>query len=211
MKLASAIYDSFYPFDRPEDGLFDGFDVVIKPDNLTKEHALIVWGGSDISPSLYNREVSIHTGASENPSKRDQIEWALMQRAKELNIPIIGICRGAQMLCALAGGFLVQDVTDHTDEHHVDTHDGDIFRVSSLHHQMMYPFDVEHELIAWSDTNRSQHYMDVDTPISVHVEPELVYFPKERGIAIQWHPEFMERNCTANRYVYNLLDRYLTC
>jgi len=186
MKLYSAIYNGFFPFD--EMGLFTDFEATRNPEDLEEEGALVVWGGEDISPSLYNKAVGSRTGARDVPSARDQVEWDLMKAAKERGIPIIGICRGAQMLCALEGGFLIQDVTNHGRRHAATTSDGQTFPVSSLHHQMLYPFDVDHELLAWSTEKRSTHYLDVDTPIEVEVEPECVLF--KSGIGIQWHPEF---------------------
>lgn len=203
MKLSSALYPGHYPFD--EMGIFTSFNIVKYPDELTKDSALVVWGGADISPSLYERAVGTQTYADALPSRRDQLEWDLMKGAVELNIPIIGICRGAQMLCALAGGFLVQDITNHGSSHDVITNTDEIFKASSLHHQMMFPFEVDHELIAWSRGKLSRHYLDVDEDIKVPCEPEFVYFPKQQGIAIQWHPEFMDVKDRANIFVKDYL------
>ena len=199
MRLVSALYAEWHPFDA----IFDGYEMVSfsDPDNLLAGDILIVHGGADISPSLYNKKVSRLTHASETPSRRDAMEWAMMQRAKELNIPIIGICRGAQMLCALAGGFLVQHVNNHGGYHMVVTHDEQKFVVNSLHHQMMYPFDVEHKMIAWTPSRRSDVYVDEDKQIEVPVEPEFVYFPQVKGFAIQWHPEMMSGVPESSEYI----------
>lgn len=199
MKLSSALYDGHYPFE--EMGLFNQFNCVYHPEELTKDSALVVWGGGDISPSLYNKEVSPHTGAGSTLSHRDRSEWELMKAAVSLDIPIIGICRGAQMLCALAGGYLIQDVTNHGESHEVTTTEGNVLRVSSLHHQMMYPFEVDHEMVAQSKRKLSRHYIDVNTNVEVPCEPEFVYFPKVRGIAVQWHPEFMDYPNPASLFV----------
>jgi putative glutamine amidotransferase len=207
MKLVSAMYDCFYPF--KEMGLFSDYEVAMSPDELDKDSCVVVWGGADISPSLYNRAVSKETWAEERLSHRDAVEWNLMQGAKELGIPIIGICRGAQMLCALAGGFLIQDITNHGSGHYATTSDGKVLKVSSLHHQMMYPWEVDHELVAQSKHRLSRHYLDVDTHVEVPCEPEFVYFPKERGIAIQWHPEYMDVNCEANNFVKEKVKHYV--
>jgi putative glutamine amidotransferase len=214
MKLYSALYKDFYPF--KEMGLFDATACVSYPNEMdTKDSALVVWGGSDISPALYNKGVATRTDATNKPSKRDMFEWWLMVDAREKGIPIIGVCRGAQMLCALAGGFLIQDVTHHAGHNHkVVTKDGRSFMVNSLHHQMLYPFDVEHEMVAWSEQPLSRHYTDVDSEgqdvqIDVPLEPEFVYFPKEKGIAIQWHPEYMEFGKEAQGYVKEQLQRLM--
>jgi putative glutamine amidotransferase len=209
LKLYSAIYNGHYPFDEMDGLPFSSFDVANDPDDLREKGALVVWGGGDISPSLYKKAVGKRTGADKQPGIRDRIEWALMHAAKERGMPIIGICRGAQMLCALVGGHLIQDVTDHGRSHPVTTSDGRTITVSSLHHQMMYPFDVEHTLLAWSKDKLSKHYLDVDTPVEVECEPECVWFPQVQGLAIQWHPEFMRKEEKANHYVRELIQQYL--
>jgi len=202
MRLAAAKMGTgtFYPFDSS--GLFDDYISVNGPDDLTTNDVLVVWGGADISPSLYNRAVSKRTWADSTPSKRDAYEWALMQRAKELGIPIVGVCRGAQMLCALAGGFLIQDVTNHGSTHAVITDRNEAFKVNSLHHQMMYPFEVDHQMLAWTQ-NQSTHFLDVNTPIEVPVEPEAVFFPKVKGLALQWHPEFLDEDAPSTTWAFN--------
>lgn len=200
LTLYSAIYNDFYPFHEWK--MFADYKAVRHPDEMTEPGVLVVWGGEDISPSLYNRESGIYTGADDRPSRRDIIEWELMKGAKQKGMHIIGICRGAQMLCALAGGYLIQDVTGHAGGNHmIEFNNGELLQVCSVHHQMMAPWDIEHELIAWSAENRSKHYKDVNTDVSVPCEPEQVYFPMVRGHAIQWHPEFMSEDCEANQYV----------
>ena len=74
---------------------------------------------------------------------------------------------------------------------------------------MLYPFDVEHEMVAWSKHKLSNYYIDVENEIDIPVEPEFVYFPKEKGIAIQWHPEMMPATCAATQFVEQKLKEYL--
>jgi putative glutamine amidotransferase len=207
--IVSCIWEDGHPFN-----LLDNVNGVIgssDPNELNDESILVVHGGADIHPSLYNKGRSSKSGAYNSPSQRDLIEWEMMKRAAALNIPIIGICRGAQMLCALAGGFLVQHVNNHGGNHRVVTHDHQTFLTNSMHHQMMYPFDVEHEMIAWMPSAISDVYYDVDSEgndklIDVPVEPEFVYFPTINGYAIQWHPEMMSEHTEANRYTLKLIN-----
>lgn len=200
MRLISALWEEFHPFDTLP-GVSDCLSID-DPDDLMAGDVLIVHGGGDIHPSLYGKGRSSMSGASRSgPDRRDTIEWALMQRATQLGVPIIGICRGAQMLCALAGGFLIQHVNGHSGMHHVRTNQGDIIQVNSIHHQMMQPQGTVHELMAWAKTSLSDVYYDEDNLVQVDIEPEYIYFNEIKGYAPQWHPEMLSVSHPANKYI----------
>ena len=205
MRLVSAIWADYHPFVtlNAVNSTFCTED----PDEMQRSDILVSQGGGDIHPRLYNKGRSRFSGAYEMPSNRDRAEWALMKRAVELDIPIIGICRGAQMLCALAGGYLIQHVNNHGGRHFVMTNDNQAFQVNSIQHQMLYPFDVEHEMVAWCPSQLSDVHYDVDTDVQIPVEPEFVYFPQIKGYAIQWHPEMMDAATPANVYVLNFINQ----
>lgn len=208
MRLVSAIYGDFAPFD-----ILPGIQqcsVVHYPDDLQAKDILLVWGGQDIHPSLYKKGRSSFSGANrEGPSIRDQLEWDLMQRAQELGCPIIGICRGAQMLCAKAGGTLIQHVESHAGRPHpINLVNAGVVMVNSYHHQMMNPAGTKHELIGWSDTLSAVHY-DVDENIKMDREPEYVYFPEIKGFAAQWHPEWMAPDTEATKFILQHIKEHL--
>lgn len=209
-KLVSAVYDEFHPFYTllPDNTIAsEVLHVSANPEDLDKDSILLLWGGGDISPSFYNAKRAARGGGDEQPNRRDRIEWAMLQRAIELGIPTIGICRGAQMLCAAAGGKLVQHVDNHAGMGHTITTDtGDIYPVNSLHHQMMYPFEVDHIMKAWSTTKLSDDYHDETTVFNeIKCEPELVIFPKIHGIGAQWHPEMMRPEAPATQYLLKVI------
>jgi putative glutamine amidotransferase len=207
MRLVSALYNDFHPFytiDR-----FTSFKTIENATELVSGDALIVWGGEDIHPSLYNKGRSRYSGAQEKVSRRDLAEWGMMQRAKELNIPIIGVCRGAQMLCALAGGTLLQHVNNHGGMHTVETFDGEKFKVNSMHHQMMFPSTTNHNVVAWCQQKRSDVYFDVNNTVEIEQEPEFIYFPDVKGFAIQWHPECMDETHPSAIYMNNFIGTHL--
>ena len=188
-------------WDSPSDGagpfraLFPLTKPIINYNDFDLIDALVLWGGSDISPSLYERTPIKNSGPA-NPSQRDLFEWELIRIAKETNTPIIGICRGAQLLCAYAGGILIQHVTGHTHDHPVTTNAGITMSSSSSHHQMMGLANTTHKLIAWSTKHQSTTYLP-DCFESSQLEkrsvkePEVVHFPTLNAIAIQGHPEWM--------------------
>lgn len=195
-----------HPFNR----FGNNVKVVKDQDELTdRDSALIIWGGADINPAFYKHPAHSTTWPGD---LRDRLEWSLLHRAIEMGIPIYGVCRGAQMLCAAAGGWLIQDVDGHGGTHSITTMDGKVLIVNSIHHQMMAGLDkVDHELVAWSTMRRSKEYGykndQVWTPPEDWNEPEFVYFPKINGYAIQWHPEGMPANAPATVYVLDYIER----
>lgn len=190
---------------KPFDTIFPEFKMVTPKDiEAGSVDALVIWGGSDIHPSIYNEEnKGSHVGDS--MSSRDEIEVNVCNAAIEKGIPIIGVCRGAQLLCALAGGKLYQDVSGHHGDHEIITDNAREYTTSSIHHQMM---DIrglpngEATLIAWTKGMRSKE-------VEGDVEPEIVYFPKIKGLAIQGHPEFMDRTDPFVGYCQTLVQQYL--
>lgn len=179
---------------------FLNFDFFVTTDKIWPDtNLLFLTGGTDISPSIYQEEISDYTQLPD--ARRDAEEVRLVKKAVKNNIPIIGICRGAQLLTALAGGILIQHVDNHSvfGTHSMNTNDGNEFEVSSDHHQMMYPFGYinkeDYEIIGWSKYNRSDVYFKGKKNIIKElpkdfVEPEIVYYKKLNALAIQPHPEW---------------------
>lgn len=190
---------------KPFDAVFSKA-LHVSPDDIRqgKVDALVIWGGSDISPSLYGEAPNgAHAGV--DLSERDHVEKDVCDAAIEVGVPIIGVCRGAQLLCALAGGKLYQDVSGHHSSHSIITKDGEKYTTSSIHHQMMDVTGLpekDFDLIAWTDDALAKE-------VKGAVEPEIVYFPQIHGLAIQGHPEFMNPNCDFVQYTLSLVEQYL--
>jgi len=184
---------------------------VSRADDLKADGYLIIWGGEDIHPSIYDQEPNGSYVRGDVPSERDRKEMNLISAAMDLGMLTVGICRGAQLCCAMAGGKLAQDVSGHGNSHPIVTNNGRTFVTSSVHHQMMYPFAVEHEMVAWSHQRRSLRYQGLtalEIEVMKGIEPEIVYFPKQRFLAIQGHPEFMPENCSFNDLCRELIAHY---
>jgi gamma-glutamyl-gamma-aminobutyrate hydrolase PuuD len=206
-----SVYSALY-HDDAHLNTFGKTEVVYHPSELENTNSiLILHGGADISPSIYNHPVSKFTHADKHMSARDLSEVLLAKRAIELGIPIFGICRGAQLSCALAGGSLIQHVEGHTGGHHaVKATNGNEYVTSTCHHQMMNPWEVDHELLAWSAPSRSTRYIVADDQeIEMSLEPEVVFFPKIKALGIQGHPEWMARSSAFVQYCLSLVKEKL--
>ena len=156
--------------------------------------ALLLWGGQDVHPSYYGEVRHKFSQADAKPTERDKFEWKAMMWAKGNKIPIIGVCRGAQFINVFAGGKLVQHCSGHHKDHLVVCEDGEMFPITSSHHQMLRIEGTDGRLLAWSHERRSTFYVNGDDE-GVHVEhePEIVFYPGIKALAIQGHPEWVDK------------------
>jgi putative glutamine amidotransferase len=177
---------------------------------LTLINGLVLSGGSDVGPAHFGQEPIKGTGRVY--WERDFFELTLTQRAMELNMPILGICRGAQVLNIAAGGDIYQDIYSQLDgvfEHsqkaersktwHAvallqDSKLGSVFgsgeiRVNSFHHQAIKTVASGFKTVAKA--------MD---GIIEGIESTKHKFV----IGVQWHPEALVKD-KASLSLFNAL------
>lgn len=75
---------------------------------LGEIHGLVLTGGGDIDPHFYGEDR--HPSVEDAEPGRDEFELDLVRRAVEGDLPVLAICRGAQVLNVAFGGSLVQDI-----------------------------------------------------------------------------------------------------
>jgi len=171
--------------------------------------AVVLTGGADLYPGLYGHHMHKDCGMPDIP--RDQRDLFVARTALAWRIPIVGICRGAQLLNVLAGGWLVQDCDNHCKWHEVRTSDGRLIEVSSTHHQMMVPpRGGNFELLAWAEPRLSTYYKGGKrTGLIKHTlvpqETDCIYFPRMNALAMQYHPEYMPESSAAFDYAMQLM------
>ena len=194
---------------QPFNSLFDRIVPIHNPQDTLRIDCLLLWGGTDISASLYGEEPASYNEGPAQPSKRDLIEWECIKKCVANNIPIIGVCRGAQLLCVYDGGKLAQDVSGHLAGHEIVTEDGEVFMASANHHQMMLPRKNAH-IIA---TSKEQLHggMYVGSADKLHfitdgtLDPEVVFFPDIKALGIQPHPEWQDPNTPFVKWVLDVV------
>lgn len=153
--------------------------------------ALILAGGADLDPARY--------GAAPEPATtglrpdRDAGEFALLAAAAEVDLPVLGICRGMQLLVAAAGGRLHQHLPDLVGHHRHRPGPG---RFGS-HPVRTAPGSRLAALIGPHATVPSYHHQGVARPGSLTVSAwaddgtiEAVERPDARfWLGVLWHPE----------------------
>ena len=177
------------------------------PKDMHKADALILWGGEDICPFLYNQKPNMYC-YSQHISKRDVLEKQYVETAVDLGIPIIAICRGAQLVCALAGGTLAQHIHKHGRSHHITLHDeGDeVIQCNSSHHQMMLPSSGAVVLASAEGTDGVDEHNEF---IKYDKVNEVVWFPSINALGIQPHPEWQNSPKEFNDYIERKLKEYI--
>jgi gamma-glutamyl-gamma-aminobutyrate hydrolase PuuD len=142
---------------------------------------------------------------------RDEAEERMWNKAQQSNLAVLGICRGSQFVCAKSGGKLIQHCDNHTYNHSIITRDNRVLEMTSTHHQMMYPWDTKHELIAWAPRRSPQYVFDGDIKHDLmEREPEIVFFPETRALAVQGHPEyFSNKNHATVAYIRSIVKDLL--
>lgn len=176
-----------------------------KKDVQKKVNLVLFTGGEDVCPSLYGEKTGSRTGFNIN---RDRFECLVFQMAKAYELPMVGVCRGAQFLCVMDGGKLVQHVS-HPNRHPVRLWDGRSVIMNSLHHQMQLP-RPEAQIIGWIDEPLSEVHLDgEDEEINIDKEAEIVYYPAIKSVSCQYHPEMMSEDSDGFKIAAEIVDHFL--
>ena len=168
-------------------------DVELLRQIMAELDGIILTGGEDITPFFYGEEK--HPKLEDLNSKRDLYDLTLFKLATDRNVPVLGICRGLQLINVAMGGTLYQDIpSEHPSEvnhrpghsevaHDVNLVSGSVvselmgqsrIQVNSKHHQGIEKLAPGLKVTGWS-------------PDSI---PEIVEaYPIRSIMAVQFHPE----------------------
>jgi gamma-glutamyl-gamma-aminobutyrate hydrolase PuuD len=165
--------------------------------NTIEEAKLVMFtGGEDVSPELYHSRTHRRTYCNPDRDAHELIEFT---KAYHQNKHMIGICRGAQFLCVMSGGMLVQDQQNPNYIHRVSTRCNKEIKVTSTHHQAMFPWFIKNKwtLLAWT-MGISRWHDDADCNEMVSGkgpahgrEVEIAHFSHTKCLGIQGHPEMV--------------------
>ena len=162
---------------------------------LGRIDGLILTGGPDVSTLFYGEEPKV--GMREMDYERDLIEIEAAKEAKRRSIPLLGICRGIQLIAVAFGGTLHQDISrdlpeslDHSQKapKRINTHKVKLNTKSIL-------FKILQEETLWVNSNHHQAIKALPTDFVATATAsdgliEAIEDPRERFlIGVQWHPE----------------------
>jgi putative glutamine amidotransferase len=163
-------------------------------------HGLVLAGGADVAPGSYGQEPIDPRWSGD--AVRDAYEIRLVHAAKSRGMPILGVCRGAQLLNVALGGTLWQDITTqvdgslvHRDWEHYDENGHDLrlapgswiagrydgterIAVNSIHHQGLRDVARDLSATAWAPDGTVEAVEAID--------------PAQWIVGVQWHPEWLE-------------------
>ncbi len=158
---------------------------------ISRLDGLVIAGGADVNPARYGEHPGEHTSGWRDD--RDVSEYALLDAADDLGLPVLGICRGMQVLASRAGGRLDQHVPDLVggDKHspgpglygpvEVDTVPGT--RIADILGPTVIVRCHHHQSVA-------EHPGFVIGARSPDGIPEAMEAESDRFVlAVQWHPE----------------------
>lgn len=189
------------------------FPILGDPD-LAKDYAdavdgILFSGGSDVSPLVYGEAMSSKIG--EISRERDEQELALMAKALEKeNFPVLGICRGCQLLNVAVGGTLVTDIdVEQAGNHFLAEQRMDVL----AHTVEKEPDSLIARLMGEENRVNSYHHQCIKTPgkggrITARDRngiPECLELPERKGftLAVQWHPEGLEERYEGHAAIFN--------
>ena len=170
---------------------------------LSSVNGVLLSGGPDVDPSRYGQpEKHAHCGTIDE--HRDELELAIIQPALELNLPILGICRGFQVLNVALGGTLVADIPsemtsniEHRALDDIDSNHNIAVEPGSMIKRITRTLDAEvnsahHQGIEKLATLLSPSALSADGLIEAFEWGDAALGGKPFMLGVQWHPERMD-------------------
>lgn len=169
-------------------------------DLLSHLDGLLLSGGGDIHPHFYASET--HPLVADVDLERDELELALFEKSLLHRMPLLGICRGFQLINVGLGGSLYEDIQDQKSESIKHDYSPGWPRDYLAHPVLLEPGKYLAQLFGVTQVEvNSLHHQGVRR-LSEHLDalgsaPDGIYeafqirdYPY--GVAVQWHPEEMQ-------------------
>lgn len=158
---------------------------------------ILFTGGNDVNPQHYGEDPIKGIGILD--CERDEFEIKLYKKAVEKDIPILGLCRGAQVMNVAAGGKLYQDIYIQRQE--TNSHNYDTFGAFEYHNVEIINDSKLFEMLKVNELKTNSYHHQSVKEIAEGYKPTA--FAKDGiieciesenltfAVGIQWHPEVM--------------------
>lgn len=171
-----------------------GYDVLYGTGKLSQADLVVFTGGSDVSPYIYGEEPD---GARGCDPVRDELERDIYNICQDRSIPVVGICRGGQLLNVLNGGRMIQHLGETiSGDVLVTTVLGDDFLEMMMridHHQGMLAEDSS-DVFAWNEGH--SEWPDY-----------AIFYPETKSLCFQPHPEWGHKG--TEDYFFELMHKHI--
>jgi len=185
--------------------------------------ALVLGGGVDVDPARYGRAV-LENGSVEIDAERDAIDFALLGEARRAGVPILGICRGLQVVNVALGGTLVQDIPSELPSPVVHQRSREE-KTRRDHAVTIAPGTRLAAIAGLSQAHvNSRHHQAIErvapglavSATAPDGVPEAIEAPGDGWLlAVQWHPENLARDPLSERlfaeFIRAVRERALVC
>ena len=166
---------------------------------------LLIPGGDDVDPALYGQKKSEKCG-KQNPL-RDTVDPVVLKTFLPTGKPILGVCRGMQMLNVYLGGTLHQDIRDLQKQCHQQFSD----RRKCVHDVTVAEDSLLRQIVGVERLAvNTVHHQAADAlgrglRVTAESSDGIVEAVELEGhpfcLGVQWHPEFLFRSCPEHRRI----------
>lgn len=165
-------------------------------------------GGHDVSPEMYGETKSDKCG--ECCIIRDRMEKLLLNEVLKLNKPVLGICRGIQLINAVSGGTLYQDLPSQKpseiNHHQTPPYDIPVHRVNIIENTLLYDIIKKDTLSVNSYHHQAVKELSPKLTAMAYSPDGLIEAAgmndKKFVLAVQWHPEFAYKTDENSRNIF---------
>ncbi|MDG2164395.1 MAG: gamma-glutamyl-gamma-aminobutyrate hydrolase family protein [Flavobacteriales bacterium] len=175
--------------------ILDAYRISNTDSILALADGIIITGGEDINPLLYNDTSNLKV-CGDIDHRRDTLEKKLFDYAFENKIPLIGVCRGMQMINVASGGSLYGDIPSEIGTEVIHRNNGEVMHEIALTESCPLIFPEEQDTFM---VNSWHHQGLKNIPDGINVVarsfdglPEAIYIDEKLHpfmIAVQFHPE----------------------
>jgi putative glutamine amidotransferase len=190
-----------------------GTDADLAERYLDSADGLLFSGGEDIHPSLYGERVLEKCGPIDE--QRDRFEMALFRGALERGVPVLGICRGMQLIVVASGGSLYQDLSycERADAGHAGTWQ----QSGAMPSVRLLPGTLLHQIMGEEHVSVNCHHhqlikrLDQGCRVSAVSPDGMIEGVEVTGppfvLGVHWHPERLAAGDLPHRKLFEALIR----